>query len=115
VLSIDGTDPFDVAWAVIGERVGVAHVTRAETKAVLVAVFDGDGSVDAATMRSFEAELTPAHPVASLGVAFDWILGHAPPVAAVAYHQGNPNVGTDTVAMCLASTFFSNCDHRLTR
>jgi len=57
-------------------------------------------------MRAVHAQLAQHYAGDGLAAAFDWLTGCTPPLAAVVYIRGDPQNGLDTLAMCLAATFF---------
>ena len=109
VFAVETTEPFHVEWTALGSTAGVARLIRGETGAILIAVVDTAGAIDAAAMRSLYAQLAEKFTGDGLDAAFDWVLGCGPPLAALAYIRGEPQVGLDTLAMCLAACFFDSC------
>ena len=82
----------------------MARIGRAETEGVFVAVADASRSLDGAATQPLREGVVPG---SGLDAAFDWLFGCGPPLAALAYIQGEPQNGLDTLAMCLAAVFFA--------
>jgi hypothetical protein len=104
VFSIAETEPFRVEWAGIGSGAGVAGLFRAESEAVLIAVA---GSIDDESMRSLHTRLRKNFGGAALDGAFKYLRGCATPAAAQVYIRGEPQVGMDTLGICVAAVFIA--------
>jgi hypothetical protein len=107
-LAVEDTAPFDAEVWVVREELAVARLSRPTATAILVVVADAAGRLGPSDFRSLHPILGGETSSLGLDRAFDWAIGHQPPLAALAYTGSEADTGLDILGMCVALTLLDD-------